>query len=78
MAIPLILYNLARGFMTYYVSGLRDTEARGGWSPKWTEFRWPYWIHVYFMKWVPFAAIVAGSFQIAEWLMTTHVVLPAV
>ncbi len=76
LAVALILYNISRGILTYYVSGLRDAETRGGYSPRLAEYFWVYRLHAYFLQYVPIAGLTAAVFQIAEWLLTTDVVLP--
>ncbi len=76
LALALILYNVFRGVLTYYVSGLRDAEIRGGYSPRLHEYIWVYYLHAYFLQYIPIAGLTAAGIQIAEWLLVTDVVLP--
>ena len=54
----------------------RDAEIRGAHSPRLREHIGVYYLHHYFLKWVPWAGGFAAFFQILEWAILTDVVLP--
>jgi hypothetical protein len=50
-------------------------EERSEWSPFWKQYGWAYYLHRYFLRWVPVVAGVMAAWQAWEWL-TLPVVLP--
>ena len=77
LALTLIAYNVFRGALTFHVSRLREAEIRSGYySPRLRDYIWVYWLHIYFMQYIPIAGLFAGGLQLLEWLLVTDVVLP--
>lgn len=44
-SVVLLLYNLARAVLTYFVGPLRDDEERVGVSPAWADYGWLWRVH---------------------------------
>lgn len=64
----MILYNLARAILTWWLAQLRDAEERSGFAPSWPSYRWCYWLHHHFMRYVFWLALASFIWHIAPWL----------
>ncbi len=71
--LPVILYNVLRAWLTYKVSLLRDAEERSGYSPRWSDYGWLYWLHQP-ARLLLLAASIAFVFNAWHWLTETVVV----
>jgi hypothetical protein len=72
--LPMLLYNVLRACFTYKVSLLRAAEERSGYSPRWSDYGWLYWLHQP-MRFLLVAAAAAFCFNAWQWL-TERVVVP--
>ncbi len=71
--LPVLLYNILRAWLTYKVSLLRDAEERSGYSPRWSDYGWLYWLHQP-ARMLFLMASIAFVFNAWHWLTETVVV----
>lgn len=75
LAVLLVVYNIARVWLTYMVGALREESDRSGYAPYWADYKWAWYWHNYVMRWLIFFAF--GSFAYHAWFwLTSAVVLP--
>ena len=76
LTIALLIYNVIRAILTYFVSSMRDSEDRSGYSPGLVEYRllsyfyWPMYILV---------TVAASAFLLhaQEYLFKLSIILPS-
>jgi hypothetical protein len=68
--LSLLLYNIARIFLAWQVSALREEEDRSGISPKYRGRDGYQWLHVTHLavRWIVFVAAAAFVYHAANWL----------
>ena len=76
LAVALILYNVLRGGLTYWISLLRDTEERTDRSPRFDDYKLWYKAHRRIMRPLVIIAVAARAYNAYMILFDTTVVLP--
>jgi len=76
LAGTLILYNICRAVLTWWVGLLRDVEDRSGWSPGWSQYQHAVAVHRG-MKVAFWFAVISFAAHAVEWLFLSRVWLPA-
>jgi hypothetical protein len=74
LSAALLLYNVARALLTYFIGPLRDEEERTGNSPSWADYR-PWWRLHQVSAVLLVVATVSGLYEIAT-ALTTPVLIP--
>lgn len=74
-AFVMLLYNILRAVMTWWLGKVRDAEERSNHLPMIEDYWWCYWLHKYFMRWIFWFAVASFAYNLIRW-MSTSVAVP--
>jgi uncharacterized protein YjbI with pentapeptide repeats len=71
ISIIFILYNLARGGVTWWMSQVRDAEERSGHLPVIKDYWWCYSLHTFALRYVFWGAMIMFIINLVRWMSET-------